>query len=165
MTELKIYNRKLEEYETISQYGGGLLEILYHHCMGRMLLKLVIHPVFSRVYGWYNSSVFSKGRIAPFVEKYGIVLDDYEKQDYASFNDFFSRKIKPDRRPVDGRQSSFVAPADSKLSVYPIRKDNRIKIKGSEYTLSELTGGRVELEDYEGGSCLVFRLTMDDSHR
>uniref|UniRef100_UPI004057190A phosphatidylserine decarboxylase n=1 Tax=Acetatifactor sp. TaxID=1872090 RepID=UPI004057190A len=162
---MKVYNRRLKKYEETEQYGGKLLEILYYHPLGRILLKVVIHPVFSRIYGWYNGSPFSKRKIAPFVEQYQIPLKDYEKQQYKSFNDFFTRKIKKDKRPVDMTATSFVAPADSKLSVYPVEKDNRITVKGVDYTLAELTGGKVELGDYEGGLCLVFRLTMDDYHR
>ena len=162
---LEVYNRKLQKYEPISQYGGGLLEILYDHWPGRLLLKAVIHPVFSRMCGWYYASSYSRKKIAPFVEQYRIPLEDYEKQEFASFNDFFTRKIKADRRVVDMADESFVAPADSKLSLYPIGKDNRVRIKGVEYTLQELTGGRVHLADHEGGICMVFRLTMDDYHR
>ncbi|MBE5872867.1 MAG: phosphatidylserine decarboxylase [Lachnospiraceae bacterium] len=160
-----IYNRKEKVYEPANQYGGGLLEILYHHPLGRMLLKAVIHPVFSRIYGWYNNSPLSKRQISPFVKKYGINLADYETQNYGSFNEFFVRKIKAGRRPVELCEEVLVSPADSKLSQYPIEKDNRISIKGVSYTLSELVGDRISLKDYAGGSCLVFRLTMDDYHR
>lgn len=162
---MKLYNRKLKIYEDTTQYGGSLLNVLYNHWLGRLLLKIVIHPVFSRIYGMYNSSFLSKRRIAPFAQKYEIPLEDYEKQEYSSFNDFFTRQIKADRRPVDMCKTSFVAPADSKLSVYPIQKKNRINVKGVDYTVSELVGNGVNLEDYEGGQCLVFRLTMDDYHR
>lgn len=176
---MQVYNRSLKQYEPISQYGGELLEILYQRRLGRALLKFVIHPVFSRVYGIYNSTRLSRKRIAPFVEEYGICMEDYEKREYSSFNDFFIRKPRPDKRPVDMAETSFVSPADSKLSVYPITKDNRISVKGVEYTLSELVngkeasvnektkqgGGTIKLNDYEGGLCLVFRLTMDDCHR
>lgn len=190
---MQVYNRSLKQYEPISQYGGGLLEILYQRRLGRALLKFVIHPVFSRGYGIYNRTLLSRRRIAPFVEEYGICMEDYEKREYASFNDFFIRKPRPDRRPVDMAETSFVSPADSKLSVYPITSDNRISVKGVEYTLSELVGGKastvnkesgrsdsmtgtinektkqgggtIKLTDYEGGLCLVFRLTMDDCHR
>lgn len=176
---MQVYNRSLKQYEPISQYGGELLEILYQRRMGRALLKFVIHPLFSRGYGIYNRTLLSRRRIAPFVEEYGICMEDYEKREYASFNDFFIRKPRPDKRPVDMAETSFVSPADSKLSVYPITKDNRISVKGVEYTLSELVGGkatsvngrtkpegsRIKSDDYEGGLCLVFRLTMDDCHR
>ncbi len=162
---MQIYNRQLQTYEPISQYGGGLLEILYHRKIGRILLKAVTHPVFSEVYGIWNRLPFSRRKIASFVEEYQIPLEDFEKREYKSFQDFFIRKPAPGKRPVDMAPDSFVAPADSKLSLYPISKTGRIEVKGVEYTPRELVGGRIALEGYEGGLCLVFRLTMDDCHR
>ena len=66
---------------------------------------------------------------------------------------------------MDMQDSSLVAPADSKLLIYSIEKNNRVCVKGVDYTLSELVGNQLDLKEYEGGKCLVFRLTMDDYHR
>lgn len=162
---MRIYNRSLGKYEFVSQYGGGLLEILYGSAGGRLLLKLIIHPVFSRWYGYYNRTALSRRRIAPFVEKYGIRMEDYEQREFSCFRDFFVRRPRPESRPVDMAEESFISPADSKLSVYPIGAHSRIPVKGVEYTLSELTGGMASPADYEGGMCMAFRLTMDDCHR
>ncbi len=168
----QIYNRKLHKYEEDVQYGGGLLEILYHKRVGRIFLKWVVHPLFSRIYGWYQSTSFSKRKIAAFVEKYRIAPEEYEQQEFNSFRDFFIRKIKPEARPIDKEECSFIAPADSKLSVYEIEdadtigvREQLVKVKGEQYTLEELVGGGVALTGYEGGYCLVFRLSMDDYHR
>ena len=161
----QIYNRQTKEYIENSQYGGGALNILYNTVIGRMLLKFVIHPFFSEAYGFYHRSIFSRKKIERFVEEYNINLDDFESVQYKSFDEFFIRRIKAGKRPVDMEETSLIAPADSKLSVYPIEKDNRIMIKGVNYTLSELVGGKIRLGDFEGGQCLVFRLAMDDYHR
>ncbi len=165
MKDAKYYNRKEQKYEPANQYGGGLLEVLYHRPIGRFLLKIVIHPLFSRMYGWYNGSRFSKGRIAPFVQEYGICPDDYEDREYDSFNEFFVRKIKEGKRPVDSTPEALIAPADSKISVYNIEAGNRINIKGVSYTVEELVGHRMDIQEFLGGRCLVFRLSMEDYHR
>lgn len=162
---MKIYNRKNQSVESSSQYGGKLLDFLYNHCLGRVLLKFVVHPGFSRLCGLYNDTYLSRRRIKPFAEKYGICLTDYEKTEYVSFNDFFRRKIKNGKRPVNMEASALVAPADSKLTVYPIHKNNSVLIKGVRYTLDELVGGRIDLTDFENGKCLIFRLSVDDYHR
>ncbi len=161
---MKIYNRKLQTYEESSQYGGNLLEILYNKKCGRILMKFVIHPFFSQIYGVYQNSRLSRRKIAPFVEKYEILLEDYEDRTFQSFNDFFTRKIKPGKRPVDMDNRSFVAPADSKLSVYEITKEQLVQVKGVEYTLGELVSEKLDIADYAGGYCLVFRLSMEDYH-
>lgn len=165
MKDAKYYNRKEQKYEPANQYGGGLLEVLYHRPAGRFLLKLVIHPVFSRIYGFYNGSRLSKRKIAPFAEKYGICMEDYEDREYGSFNEFFVRKIKSGKRPIDSNPEALIAPADSKITVYEIEDSNRIVIKGVSYTVDELVGHRVDIQDFRGGKCLVFRLSMEDYHR
>lgn len=161
----QIYNRQTKTYTENSQYGGGLLNVLYNKPLGRCLLKFVIHPVFSEIGGMYHRSPLSRKKVASFVKEYNINLDDFEKKEYTSFDDFFIRRIKPGKRPVDKREDCLIAPADSKLSVYPIGKENRIEIKGVSYTVSELLGGKGELGNFQGGTCLVFRLAMDDYHR
>ncbi len=161
----QIYNRQTKEYKENSQYGGGALNILYHRPVGRMLLKFVIHPIFSELYGFYHRSCLSRPKIAKFIKEYNICTDDFEQRNYRNFDEFFIRKIKPGKRPVDMAKEHLIAPADSKLSVYPIGKNNRITIKGVSYTVSELVGGEVNLGGFEGGQCLVFRLAMDDYHR
>lgn len=162
---MKIYNRKKGIYEETAQYGGNLLNILYNHPLGRLLIKIVIHPIFSRINGWYNSTSFSKKKIQPFIQDYDICMDDFELAEYKSFNDFFTRRIKEGKRQIDFTPESLVSVADSKLMLYPIEQNNLIQIKGVEYTLSELVGNKINLDSFEGGYCMVFRLTMDDYHR
>lgn len=161
----KIYNRQTKEYTENSQYGGGVLNILYNHVVGRMFLKIAIHPFFSEMGGFFYRSPLSRGKIISFIKEYNIDLADFETKKYKSFNDFFTRKIKPGKRTVDAGKRVLIAPADSKLIIYPIEKDNRITIKGVSYTLSQLVGNKVNLDAFEGGQCLVFRLAMDDYHR
>lgn len=162
---MKIYDRHKNEYIETEQYGQGKLEFLYGTAPGRVLLKLVVSPAASRLYGFYNSLPFSKKKIAPFIEKYDIDLNEYEKNDFDSFNDFFTRKRRDEALNVDMKPDSLISPADSKLLVYDITDDLKVLIKGSVYTLSELVGGKTDLSEFSGGVCLVFRLCMDDYHR
>ncbi len=92
-------------------------------------------------------------------------MDDFVSSEYKSFNDFFIREIKPEARPMEANNNVLISPADSKLSIYRIGDDLKIQIKGSKYTLDELVDCRVDTQEYKGGLCLVFRLTMDDYHR
>ncbi len=162
---MKIYDRHKKEYIRTEQYGQGKLEFLYGNPFGRLLLKLVISPFTSRLYGYYNSLPISAKKISPFVEKYSISLDEYEKSEYNSFNDFFTRKRRPEAIHMDMNPDALIAPADSKLLVYNVTDDTKISVKGSLYTLDELVDNRLDVSDYGGGLCLVFRLCMDDYHR
>ncbi len=52
---MRIYDRKTKEYEEISQYGQGALKFLYGNFFGRLLLRIVVSPLVSRLYGRINS--------------------------------------------------------------------------------------------------------------
>ena len=58
-----------------------------------------------------------------------------------------------------------IAPADSKLTYYPIHQDTCLTIKDTVYSLSDLLKNQSLAQEYDGGTCLIFRLTVDDYHR
>ena len=145
------------------QYGEKRLKFLYNTCFGRLLLKFAIMPVFSKINGIYNNTRLSKRKIDKFVQKYNINLSEYEKREYKSFNDFFTRKKV--KIKIDENKTDFISPADSKLLIYKIEDELKVKIKNSTYTLPELINKNENLENYLNGYCLVFRLAMDDYHR
>ena len=78
---------------------------------------------------------------------------------------FFTRKIIPEKRPIEMQEDQLIAPADSKLTYYPIREDTHLLIKDSLYSLSDLLQDETLAKEYHGGDCLIFRLTVDDYHR
>ena len=162
---MKIYDRRTMEYEEIAQYGQGALNFLYGNFFGRVLLRLAVSPCISRLYGRINSGKRSVKRIPGFISSYNIKMEDYEDREYTSFNDFFSRKLRPGARCMDTDPKRLISPADSKLLVYPIENDLRIEVKGRTYSLPELLAGSEELTKYSGGLCLVYRLCVDDFHR
>ena len=84
------------------------LEFLYDTVPGRILLKCLIHPRVSQACGHFLDSSLSGFLITPFARKNQIVLSDYQLDDIHSFNDFFSRKIKPSLRPVDMDPKSLI---------------------------------------------------------
>ncbi|OGO88542.1 MAG: phosphatidylserine decarboxylase [Clostridiales bacterium GWF2_36_10] len=146
--------------------SDGSLGFLYGSVAGRIILKLLTKRFVSNIAGLYMNSRFSKGLIKSTVERANIDLNDYEKHDYRSYNDFFTRKIKSGKRPVDMNSNTFISPCDAKVSVYKITAQSYFSIKDSIYTVTDLLGGNAELADsYKGGFCLIFRLTVDDYHR
>lgn len=141
-----------------------LLARLYGCRTGRALVRALIRPGISRAGGWLLDRRVSKIAVGPFVRSKGVRLEDYEKTDYCSYNDFFTRVIKGDRRPVDMRPSALIAPCDSKLTVYDIDENARFTVKGTQYTMESLTRSGKLAERYAGGQLLLFRLTVDDYH-
>lgn len=158
---IKIYDRKNKKYITEEQYGEDKLNILYNTKVGRVLLKIVINPIFSKIYGLYKKSSLSKKEINKFIKKYHIDLSLYENKKYKSFNDFFTRKLIKDNKY---KANDFISPAESKVLVYKITKDLEVNIKGTTYRIKDLIKEELD-ESYINGNCLVFRLSMDNYHR
>lgn len=163
---MKIYDRQTHSYEQIEQYGAGKLDFLYNNPAGRLLLWIAVSPLVSGIYGKVNSTRRSAKKIPAFIESQKIDMSQFEEREYRSFNDFFTRKIKPGMRPVDMGKNVLISPADSKLLVYKIDENTKMNIKGRDYSVSELLGEeRAEAEEFRDGLALVFRLCVDDYHR
>ncbi len=142
------------------------LSFLYNTYIGRIILKpLVKSRIISCLVGKYMDSFLSKIIIKPFIKANNINIDEFEKKDYKSFNDFFIRKIKVKNRIIDKAKDSFISPCDSKLTYYEINKNSTFKIKNSLYTVSSLLKDEQLSKKYKDGILLVFRLSPDDYHR
>ncbi len=141
------------------------LSFLYRTLPGRLCLSVLTQPALSRLAGAYLSSPLSKGLIDGFIRKNGIDMRDYEKRDYESFNDFFTRRIRPGRRPFDADPRALIAPADARLSAYAIDDKSLFFIKGTPYSVGTLLRDRAQARAFRGGLCLIFRLTVGDYHR
>ena len=144
---------------------SAALVFLYRTVPGRMLLKLLIGRGLSRVAGRVLSSPVSRPLIAPFIRKNGIDLTDYAEEDYSCFNDFFCRRIRPERRPLPADPAELMAPCDGLLSAYRITDGMVLPIKQSRYSVSELLGMDAAARRFRDGVCLVFRLCVDNYHR
>ena len=161
---INIYDRKNKKLITEEQYASSILNFLYNNVVGRILLKTLILPFISKIYGIYQTSFLSKKHIKGFVKQYQIDESKYEETNYKSFNDFFTRKLKKENLPKKQKNNIVISPAESKLLVYKITKDLKVNIKGSTYTLEELTKEKVS-KDYINGNCLIFRLSVNNYHR
>lgn len=149
----------------VNDHPGGVLSFLYATLPGRILLKILTRPALSRLAGRFMDSRCSRPLIAPFLRNNHIDLADYLPEDYPSFNACFTRRIRPERRPIDRNPAHLIAPCDCKLSAYPIDEDSRFWIKGAPYTVAELLENEELAAGYWGGICLICRLTVDDYHR
>ena len=142
-----------------------ILAALYDHAAGRLLLKILTAPWVSKAGGWLLSTRVSRLAVGPFARRGGIDLGEYLGAPYGSFNDFFSRRIKPELRPIPENPELFISPCDSRLTALPIAEDSRFTLKGTEYTLASLLRNEELAERFSGGWCLIFRLCVDDYHR
>lgn len=151
---------------TIEESGQDkLLYRLYNSFVGRRALQLLIRPGVSKVAGWLLDQPCSKILIPSFIKKNHIDMSLYEKKEYLSYNDFFTRQIRRECRPIAEDENVLISPCDGKLSIYPVKEDSRFCIKNTEYTLETLLRSKRLAEKYREGYVCVFRLTVDDYHR
>lgn len=142
-----------------------MLEILYRTVSGNIALKGLTAPLVSRAAGRFCDSFLSVKLIPSFIKKAGIDLTEYESGYYSSFNDFFTRKIKSEARPICMNPDVLVSPCDSKLTVYKINNNSRFSIKGGNYSVSSFLRCSKLAERYNGGWFMIFRLDVSDYHR
>lgn len=160
---MKYADRNGNRFE-IDSKQDRFLKALYTSQVGRAFLKILTRPEVSKAGGLLLGSRCSVAAVRRFVKKNHIDLNLYEKQKYDSWNDFFTRKIKPENRPFDMRPEIFISPCDARLSVSAIDENSRFLIKNTVYTVKSLLRDKKLAARYAGGWGLVFRLTVDDYH-
>ena len=108
------------------------------------------------------------GIIRRFVCKYGVDMDEAAEPNiahYASFNDFFTRALKPGARPI--ARADLVCPVDGAISQFgPIEGDQILQAKGHRYSTTALVGGDAALAArFDDGSFATLYLSPKDYHR
>jgi phosphatidylserine decarboxylase len=115
-----------------------------------------------------RSGPITTGLIRWFVGKYGVEMNEAanpEIASYKSFNDFFSRPLKPGSRPLV--TADFVCPVDGAISQFGAIDDHSIlQAKGHCFSTTELIGGDTALAtEFRHGSFANLYLSPKDYHR
>lgn len=169
MRRTLFYNRYTKTTEEEKVVGRGWLRFAYTTVIGKLGVALLIkRKIFSIILGKLASSSFSKKKIVPFIEKYGIKKDSFEKKidEFTSFNDFFSRKLKPTSRPISPKANTISAPSDGRyLAFENISNLSPFFIKGEQFTVDELIADENKAAKFASGSMLISRLCVTDYHR
>ena len=140
--------------------GACLQRVIPHHLLSRLMYRAARcswRP-------WKNAL------IRWFTGKYGIDLEQAERtsvHDYSSFNDFFTRALQPDLRPLTRTADGLVSPVDGTVSAAGVIEDTRLfQAKGRDYSLAELVSGERELiSRYRNGNFITLYLSPRDYHR
>lgn len=106
--------------------------------------------------------------IAWFVKRYQVNMQEAENPDissYKTFNDFFTRPLKSDARPI--AKSDFICPVDGAISQFgAIRKNQIFQAKGHDYSTLALVAGNAPLANqFEDGHFACLYLSPKDYHR
>ncbi len=166
---IKYYNRETKNYDIEKIAGDKYLTWTYSSPVGMFLLeKLIKKKIFSGIYGGYCNTQFSRSKIKKFVADFNINMSHSEKtiDKFESFNDFFSRKLTPDARPIHSNSSSLISPGDGRLTVFTeINLNKLIQVKGMTYSLYDFIKNDAIAKKYDSGTCLILRLCPTDYHR
>lgn len=160
---MKIRDRKGNIYKDEDEMEIWLEEI-YSSPISRGCMKILASPFISKAGRIVLDSKLSASYIYTYAEKHGIDMFDYEDKIYRSFNDFFTRRLKPGRCCIDADENALICPSDGKVSVYPIADSDMFVIKNSVYTVESLLRDSKLAKRYAGGTAVIIRLTPDDYH-
>ncbi len=138
----------------------------------RVLLHPVARPALSRAVGRgarlrLPAPLLRLG-LRAYVRGFGIDLADVERplDDFSSFDDFFTRRLRPSARPIAAGDGVLVSPVDGKLLEFgPIVDRQVLQIKGWPYTVDELLGDPEWASSFDGGTFFTLYLSPRDYHR
>lgn len=168
---IRFLNRATRQVETEAVYGEKWLRWTYETAPGRLALGLVVRrALLSRYWGWKMSQASSARRVLPFIVDYGLNVDEFAKSPftYKSFNDFFSRALKPGARPIaaPGDERVAVLPADGRhLAFQDVDAAAGFYAKGQRFDLAAFLGDAELARSFAGGAMVISRLCPVDYHR
>ncbi|SHM41920.1 phosphatidylserine decarboxylase [Rhizobacter sp. OV335] len=103
-----------------------------------------------------------------FVKRYGVDMAEAADPDiaaYPSFNEFFTRALKPGARPI--AQADLICPVDGAISQFGrIERDQIFQAKGHRYSTTAMVGGDAALaKQFDDGHFATLYLSPRDYHR
>ena len=163
MRPIEYIDRATGEKVVESVMGDKALCFAYETLLGRTLWPVLFGSKrISALMGSRYDSPRSRKDIAKLASIPGCNADEAEKPiaDYDSFNDFFTRRLKPGARPIgDG----VVSPADGRLMLYlAADADRPFPLKGATRSLRTVFAGDAPAGPYD---IAVVRLAPVDYHR
>ncbi len=116
-----------------------------------------------------ESPVVKNFLIKQVIKRFDVDMGDAIKEnalDYATFNHFFTRALKPDVRPICSEGNGIACPVDGAVSQIGRIEDHQIfQAKGHRYSLQALLGDDESSEDFRNGSFATIYLAPRDYHR
>ncbi|MDO8772781.1 MAG: archaetidylserine decarboxylase [Burkholderiaceae bacterium] len=138
-------------------------KVLPQYLLPKLLITRFAGYVASRQTGRFTTAL-----IRWFVGRYGVNMTEALHPDissYATFNDFFTRALKPGARPV--AVADLICPVDGAISQFgAIDQDQVFQAKGHRFSTTALVGGDAALAaQFQHGSFATLYLSPKDYHR
>ncbi len=124
--------------------------------------------VFAGKVAGISGGAWTAALIKWFIGRYKVNMAEAAQPDirsYATFNDFFTRALKSDARPL--ASAEFTCPVDGAISQFgAIDHDQLFQAKGHTYSATALLGGDADLAaQFADGSFATIYLSPKDYHR
>lgn len=123
----------------------------------------------ARSLAYSSNPKISRWLIDTVTEKFGVNLAEAANPDprsYPTFNQFFTRALKPGARVADPDPRSLLMPADGRISqLGPIQDGVIFQAKGQSFTAAQLLGDDAAAEVYRNGLFATVYLSPKDYHR
>ncbi|XOV81321.1 MAG: archaetidylserine decarboxylase [Aestuariibacter sp.] len=140
-------------------------KIKAQYCLPKHLISRIVGKLAAAELGWLTHKL-----IALFIKQYHVDMSEAQlekPQDYRSFNEFFTRPLKPECRPVSDDDSDLIYPVDGSISQFGKIEDGKLfQAKGHWYSAQELLGGDGALAaEFQDGEFMTIYLSPKDYHR
>lgn len=117
-----------------------------------------------------EAGALTRWLIQQFARQYRVEMAEAVQPDvsqYKSFNEFFTRPLRPEVRPLCEGEDAVACPVDGAVSqLGDIIMGQIFQAKGHEYSLNALLGGDSSLaQAFQGGSFATIYLSPKDYHR
>lgn len=146
-------------HDSLEKLLAGLQDVLPQHA-----LTALVHRFMRSRSPWLkNAQIKTVGRIA------GIDFSEAKSadpDDYRTFNEFFTRELRPGARPLDPDPSALLSPCDGRISERGRLEDGRIlQAKGHDYSVGALLADDPACQALRGGWFWTIYLSPRDYHR
>lgn len=135
-------------------------------------LYVLPHHALTRLVYWLTrqQSSLTPKVIRWFARKFNVDMHDAVNPNldsFPTFNDFFTRALKPEARPIAQAAEAIACPADGRISAMGKIADARVfQAKGLDYSLLGLLGGDGQATERLGnGQFMTIYLSPRDYHR
>nr|WP_232538609.1 archaetidylserine decarboxylase [Chromobacterium phragmitis] len=139
------------------------LFVLLQHAMPKLALTR-----FAGCFASWKGGSITTAAIRRFIARYHVDMSEAassDPADYATFNDFFTRALRPGARPL--ADARLVCPVDGAVSqLGPIDSGRIFQAKGRDYSATALLAGDAELAArFADGHFATIYLSPRDYHR
>ena len=139
------------------------LAVLPQYLLPKKALTVFAGWVAGGRWGWITTAIIRR-----FIRRYQVNMAEAAEPDaasYASFNEFFTRALKTEARPL--APARFICPVDGAISQFgAIAQDQIFQAKGHSYSTSALLAGQDNLaQAFQDGHFATLYLAPKDYHR